>query len=192
MNTEQNIEAILNKYIDEDFINATKTYCKNETKYLFHLPINEVVKEILFTKLIIDNSNHVRIYIEDSLEDNNLFNSYEFLMYVNERLYDPKFHLDIITNIEKIKNENFNALIVLGHHPAYLEGRLNIKDGEGCTLQSDKAITDVLVLGDYSKYRHIFHNDDKFYHLANFGDYELCKKLVINFDDIKNRLENVL
>lgn len=193
-NFEENIITICNN-IDHEYISMIDSFCEHKTNYIFDLN-GDINISIYITKKIFDTSNHIRMFIDESIEENKLLNNEIFLMWLNDKLYDKEFYLDIITNIEEFENTTFNALILLLHHPAYIEGRLMIKKSNGGKFYSDEVneyVAKELIIGDYIKIKQTFiDNNENIHHIVNFGDTEIVKTIVVEYDDIKNTLEDII
>lgn len=177
--------------MNTEYIEAVSNYFKNKTDYMFHLSDEHTM---LFMNTLIEDCNHMRIYLSDSIETNLIFTNQEFLLKLNKYLYRDNFYLDVITNLEN-KGENIpplNGLIVLGHHPAYQEGRLNIYDGKNVQIDGpNDIIMTQAILCDYEKYYYTFKQNEVKYSIANFNDIKHTTSLVVRFDDIKLTLKDI-
>jgi len=157
--------------------------------------------ELLFTQSLEDDifvfinilelSNHVRIYLNDSLETNKLFNDKRIILKLNDLLYRPHFYIDIITTLNEKQSKEFNALVMLCHHPAYKNERLNIYDGSNISFGDGVSGMHQMILGDYTMYFTKFNIDAKEYSTLCANDFKKTTNLVVQYDDTKLKLNNI-
>ena len=140
---------------------------------------------------ILEQSNHIRVYLKDSLETNKLFNDKEIILKLNDLLYRPHFYVDIITTLNEKQLKKFNALVMLCHHPAYKNERLNIYDGSNVSFGDGVSGMHQMILGDYTMYFTKFNINSEEYSTACANDFTKTSSLVVQYDDMKLKLNNI-
>ena len=181
----------------KEYREAVESYADRKENYLFHNQGSEHAK-IIFENMFRTAENHIRIAAE-SLWNDSVVNTPEYLAALSLFLDRPNSKLDILLINEPDKKdvaekEDYNLYSFLYLHPAFSEGRIRIKSGEGKAFRDSE-----------NNIIHFCTADERMYRLednvvlrtatANFNDEKMSKSLEELFDGIflstHNAIKNV-
>ena len=186
--------APLNANYMKEYREAVESYANRKENYLFHNQGSEHAK-IIFENMFRTAESHIRIAAE-SLWNDSVVNTPEYLAALSIFLDKPNSLLDIllINEPEKkdvVEKEDCNLYSFLYLHPAFSEGRIRIKSGEGKAFRDSE-----------NNIIHFSTADGRMYRLednvvlraatANFNDEKMSKSLEELFDGIFLSTNNVI
>ena len=178
----------------EQYRIAVRNFAINGTNYLFHNEGNEHAL-IIFTNLFVNAKEHIRI-AANMLYNDEVVNTKEYIDAMRSFLDKRNTRLSIlITNrppVEDVKSHEPKTSFywMLYNHPAYSQGRVEIKEGGGNYFQGEDGQQVNFCTCDSRMYR--LESD---IHLrkavANFGDMVSTVDLEQKFDQVYGDLNNV-
>lgn len=160
--------------------------------YLFHNEGNEhaliICKNIFRTA-----SNQIRI-AANQLYNDEIVNKEEYIENMKSFLDKEGTKLNVIITTapsrENVHHDNtFYGMIY--DHPAYKEGRVVIKVGDGKTFKNEQGVVVNFCTGDNRMYR-FEDNIEKRTAIANFNDSNTTNGLIAKFDGVFNNISHIL
>lgn len=177
----------------EQYSSAVKYYATNHEDYLFHNEGNDHAL-IILTNLFDNANNHIRI-AANRLYNDEVVNTPEYIGSMREFLNKKDSKLSIIISkkpsVEEVRTRGRENTFywMLYNHPAYYQGRVEIKEGEGKSFIGGNNIPVNFCTGDTQMYR--FENDIEGRRAtANFGDSETTQQLIDVFDKTFESLQS--
>ena len=170
----------------EQYKNAVKDYAARGVNYLFHNEGDEHAL-IIFTNIFCNAKDTIRI-AANKLCNKEVVNQKE---YINSLRYfldkkDTKIYILLTSCPSKEEVNDDNCLYkMLYSHPAYKEGRILIKDGEGKSFRDKDGKVVHFCMGDDTMYR-IENDIVERKAVANFGDSKTTSVLNTGFDKAFN------
>lgn len=165
---------------------AVKDYAANNTPYLFHNQGDEHAL-IILTNLFINAKEHIRI-AANKLYNDEVVNTKEYIDSMRSFLDRNDTKLSILITkrpskeeIKKCPKEN-TFYWMLFNHPAYYQGRVEIKEGNGKSFHDKDGQQVNFCTGDDLMYR-LENAIVERKAIANFGDREMTGKLIKAFDN---------
>ena len=170
----------------KEYREAVESYANRKENYLFHNQGSEHAK-IIFENMFRTAEEHIRIAAE-SLWNDSVVNTPEYIAALSSFLDKPASRLDILLihtpdRNDVIEKEDCNLYSALFLHPAFSEGRIRIKSGEGKAFR-----------GAENNIVHFSTADGRMYRLeenvvlrtatANFNDEKMSKRLEELFDGV--------
>ena len=169
----------------EQYSSAVEYYATNHENYLFHNEGDEHAL-IILTNLFANANNHIRI-AANRLYNDEVVNTPEYIKSMNEFLNKKDTKLSIIISkkptVEEVRTRGRENTFywMLYNHPAYYQGRVEIKEGGGRSFKGKDDVPVNFCTGDTQMYR--FENDIEGRRAtANFGDLETTRQLIEAFD----------
>lgn len=166
---------------------AVKDYAFRNVPYLFHNQGDEHAL-IILTNLFINAKEHIRI-AANKLYNDEVVNTKDYIDSMRTFLdrKDTKLSILItrkptIDEIQSCPKEN-TFYWMLFNHPAYYQGRVEIKEGNGKSFHDEKGNQINFCTGDQQMYR-LENAIVERKAIANFGDPEMTGKLIETFDNI--------
>lgn len=178
---------------------ALEIYAKNvqdkassASDYLFHNEGNEHAL-IICVNIFRTAISQIRIAANQLCNDE-VVNRDEYIEAMKSFLDkgDTRLHIIITTapSRENMRREGTFYRMIFDH-PAYTEGRVIIKVGDGKTFKNENGVVVNFCTGDNSMYR--FEDDIvKRTAIANFKDPNTTANLIANFDRVFNSINHVL
>lgn len=170
----------------EQYRNAVKNYAARGVDYLFHNEGEEHAL-IIFTNIFINAKNTIRI-AANKLCNKEVVNKKEYVDSLSAFLNKEDARLFILlTNRPTTEEANVEGCLykMLYNHPAYKEGRILIKDGNGKSFRDKEKNIVHFCMGDETMYR-IENDVVERKAIANFGDSKTTKVLNESFDNAFN------
>lgn len=171
----------------EQYRIAVKDYASKNRNYLFHNQGDEHAL-IILTNLFANAKHHVRI-AANKLYNDEVVNTRDYIDSMKSFLDRNDTRLSIlITNrpsteeIKKCPKEN-TFYWMLFTHPAYSQGRVQIKEGNGKSFQDKDGQQINFCTGDTMMYR-LESSIVERKAIANFGDSDMTGKLIEAFDNV--------
>lgn len=162
------------------------------TDYLFHNEGN--AHALIICKNIFSTAESKIRIAANQLYNDEVVDTPEYIAAMRSFLDKPGATLHIIICNAPRRDEVHQDGTFYGmlyEHPAYAEGRVVIKVGEGKSFKNDAGRIVNFCVGDDRMYR--FENDtEKRTAIANFKDHETAEDLSQKFDNIFNKLTHTL
>ncbi len=171
---------------------AVRRYAAEKTDYLFH---NEGSSHalIICSTLFENATSYVRI-AANKLYNDEVVNQSEYISSMCHFLDREGTRLRILVSNRPSKEEVTNESCfysMLYHHPAYEEGRVEIKDGQGKSFRNKQGNPIHFCTGDEHMYR--LENDIKDRKaIANFNDEKATDNLNKIFDKVFDKLDTTM
>ena len=174
---------------------AVKEYASNNTDYLFHNQGDEHAL-IILTNLFVNAKDHVRI-AANKLYNDEVVNTKEYIESMRTFLDKNDTKLSILITkkpskeeIKKSPKEN-TFYWMLFNHPAYSQGRVEIKEGNGKSFHDKDGQQINFCTGDDKMYR-LENAIVERKAIANFGDSEMTGKLIETFDRVFPNIDSIV
>ena len=173
----------------EQYRNAVKDYAARGVDYLFHNEGDEHAL-IIFTNIFCNAKETIRI-AANKLCNKELVNQKEYIDNLKLFLNKGDTRLFVLltsrpTNEEAMSNDCLYKMLY--EHPAYKEGRISIKDGQGKSFHDKDGKIIHFCTGDSKMYR--IENDIRGRKaVANFGDEKTSTVLNSDFDKAFSSVE---
>lgn len=179
------------KYMKE-YRAAVESYADRQENYLFHNQGADHAK-IIFENMFRTAKDHVRIAAE-SLWNDSVVNTSEYLCALCKFLDADNAKLDILlANMPSkeviVEKEDLNLYLSLYLHPAFSEGRIRIKSGDGKTFKDSEKNVVHFTTADGRMYR-LENNTLLRSATANFNDSGRTTFLEELFDEVFLRTDN--
>ena len=165
---------------------AVENYARNGVSYLFHNRGDEHAL-IILTNIFKNARSHIRI-AANRLYNDEVVNTREYVESMKAFLDQKDTRLDIFITMKPTKDEVTeygpeNTLYwMLYNHPAYRQGRVTIKDGQGSFFKNNGQQVNFCT-GDDRMFR-LESNIVERQAIANFNDEESTRELIEAFDGI--------
>ena len=178
----------------EQYRIAVSNFAAKGTNYLFHNEGNEHAL-IIFKNLFLNAKNHIRI-AANMLYNDEVVNTEEYINAMTSFLNKRNTRLSILITqtppIDEVKKHRKETSFywMLYNHPAYKEGRIKIKEGNGNHFSGKDGQQVNFCTCDTRMYR-IETDIIKRKAIANFGDKESSADLEQKFDVVYNSLYDV-
>ncbi len=168
----------------EQYRNAVKDYAVRGVNYLFHNEGDEHAL-IIFTNIFLNAKSTIRI-AANKLCNKEVVNKQEYIDSLKVFLDKKDARLFILlTNrptAEDIEDQSCLYRMIY-NHPAYKEGRIQIKDGQGKSFHDKNGAVVHFCIGDETMYR-IENDIVERKAIANFGDGKTAGVLNRGFDKV--------
>lgn len=172
---------------------AVKDYASKNIPYLFHNQGDEHAL-IILTNLFINAKEHIRI-AANKLYNDEVVNTRDYIDGMRSFLDKKDTRLSIIITkkpsveeIQKCPREN-TFYWMLFNHPAYYQGRVEIKDGKGKSFHDESGRQINFCTGDNQMFR-LENAIVERKAIANFGDSEMTGRLIESFDTVFSTLDS--
>lgn len=174
----------------EEYKDAVRSCAKNHINYLFHNEGPDHARTIL-SNMFVNAHEHVRM-ASNRLTNSEIVGSDEYQKAILEFLDRNGTRLDIMLTHVPSEEETLrrgSLFTLLYFHPAYKDGRINIKDGHGMSFMDKTGNHINFCTADSNMYR-IETDIEKWKAVANFNDSSKAKYLSEKFDSIFLTLSN--
>ena len=149
-----------------EYQQTVETFAKTGTNFLFHNQGNE--HALIVFKSIFQNARRLICIAADSLANLEVANSDEYITSLKEYLNQENSRLQILLANPKPDMKKIPLFEMLKLHPAYQQGRIEIKDGQGKNFRRNGNVFHFCV-ADNRMYR-IESDIDQRSAECNFGD----------------------
>lgn len=179
----------------EQYRMAVKEYASKNIDYLFHNQGDEHAL-IILTNLFMNAKNHVRI-AANKLYNDEVVNTKDYIDSMRSFLDRNDTKLSILITRKPSKDEIKNSpkentfYWMLFNHPAYSQGRVEIKEGKGKSFYDKDGQQINFCTGDDKMYR-LENAIVERKAIANFGDSEMTGKLIETFDRVFPIIDSVV
>lgn len=177
----------------EQYREAVQNYAENGVDYIFHNRGDEHAL-IILTNIFKNAKEKIRI-AANRLYNDEVVNTAEYINSIKEFLDKKDTHLYILINskpsVEEVRQHGpKNTLYyMLYNHPAYRQGRVEIKEGQGNFFHNEKGDFINFCTGDSTMFR-LEENIEERQAIANFNDSTNTEQLIQIFDNIFPTLES--
>lgn len=171
---------------------AVRRYAADKTDYLFHNEGSD--HALIICSAMFENATSCIRIAANKLYNDEVVNQEEYISNMRHFLDRKGSKLKILISNRPTKDEVTNGSCfysMLYQHPAYREGRIEIKDGQGKSFHDRQGNTIHFCTGDTNMYR--LENDVKERKaIANFNDEKSTGNLIKVFDDVFGKLNTTL
>lgn len=171
----------------KQYRSAVENYAKNGVDYLFHNKGSEHAL-IILSNLFQNAQGTVRIaanrlFNDEVVNTPEYINSMRcFLDRKDSQLYILISHRPTAEEIKRVNREN-TLYWMLYNHPAYCQGRIHIKEGEGKSFKNQDGNRVNFCTGDDRMFR-LEDNIEERKAIANFRDEAFTQQLIKAFDSV--------
>lgn len=171
----------------EQYRIAVQNYARNGINYLFHNRGDEHAL-IILTNIFKNAKRHIRI-AANKLYNDEVVNTPEYVESMKAFLDQKDTRLDILITRKPTKEEVTeygpeNTLYwMLYNHPAYRQGRVEIKEGQGSFFKNEEGEQVNFCTGDEKMFR-LEGNVVERQAIANFNDEDATRQLIEAFDRV--------
>ncbi len=166
---------------------AVQNYARNGVDYLFHNRGDEHAL-IILSNIFRNAKRHIRI-AANKLYNDEVVNTEEYINSIKAFLDQKDTRLSILITTRPTKEEvteygpETTFYWMLYNHPAYRQGRVEIKDGQGSFFRNSEGKQVNFCTGDNRMFR-LESNIKERQAIANFNDEDTTRQLIEAFDGI--------
>lgn len=171
----------------EQYRIAVQNYARDGVNYLFHNKGDEHAL-IILSNIFKNAKSHIRI-AANKLYNDEVVNTIEYVESMKAFLDKKDTRLDILITTKPTKEEVTeygpeNTLYwMLYNHPAYRQGRVEIKEGQGRFFRNEEGVQVDFCTGDEKMFR-LEGDIVKRQAIANFNDEDATRQLIEAFDKV--------